>query len=103
MSTSSGALVLRKSPDKEWSTGATVLSALTFLAASGLAGSGAPAVGAGAGDFERHVARGKAAAAGGRRDRVGDRSAFHLLGIAALAADQEEAAMRLAGMAAADE
>src|SRR5690349_174941 len=61
------------------------------------------AIRTGTGDLERHVARGKAAAAGRGGDRVRHAGALHLLGIAAVGADQEEAAMRLAGMAAADE
>src|ERR671912_2297663 len=54
-----------------------------------------PAFRAGTHHFQGHVARGKAAAAGARGDRVGQTLAVQFLGIAAVAADQEEAAMSL--------
>src|SRR4030095_7671544 len=62
-----------------------------------------PALRAGAHHFQGHVTRGEAAAIGARCDRVGQALAVQFLGIAAVAANEEEAAMRLAGMAAADE
>ena len=53
--------------------------------------------------FQSHVARGEAAAAGAGGDRVGKTRAVQFVGIAALGADQKEAAVTLSRMGAADE
>ena len=61
-----------------------------------------PAIGADAGDFEGHFAGGEAAPRRAGGNRLAEIGRLHFLGVAAVGADQEEAAVGLAGMVAAD-